>query len=146
MNLYDVNVLIYAYRNDFPTYAAVRHWLEKEFSGPSSFMISELVLAGYVRLVTNPRAFRDFTPLGVALTHVEAIRQNPLCHPINPGKRHFEIFTQLCRDGNATGKLVSDAYLAALAIEHGCRWFTFDRDFARFPGLDWAEPPIDRPK
>jgi toxin-antitoxin system PIN domain toxin len=105
-------------------------------------MMSELVLSGFVRIVTNPRAFNLPTPLEVALDEVERIRRNPICLPINPGKRHFEIFTSLCREGDAKGKLAADAYLAALAIENGCKWYTFDRDFARFPDLDWEEPAL----
>ena len=142
MNLYDVNVLIYAHRSDTPKHSAVRAWLEREFSGPGTFMMSELVLSGFVRIVTNPRAFNVPTPLDVALDEVERIRRNPICLPINPGKRHFEIFTSLCREGDAKGKLTADAYLAALAIENGCKWYTFDRDFARFPGLDWEESAL----
>lgn len=144
MNLYDVNILIYAHRKDTPNHVAVRSWFEREMSGPSTFMMSELVLAGFVRIVTNPRAFIVPTPPDVALKVVETIRSNPLCLPVNPGKRHFEIFARLCREGNAFGKLTADAYLAALAIENGCKWQTFDRDFARFPGLEWAEPSIAR--
>lgn len=142
MNLYDVNVLIYAHRSDSLKHVAVRVWLERELSGPSPFMMSELVLSSFVRIVTNSRVFNVPTPLDLALNEVERIRNNPLCFPVNPGKRHFEIFTRLCREGDAIGKLAADAYLAALAIENGCRWRTFDRDFARFPGLDWAEPDL----
>jgi uncharacterized protein len=143
VNLYDVNVLIYAHRADTPKHAAVRTWLEREFSGPGTFMMSELVLSAFVRIVTSPRVFHAPTPLDLALREVERIRQNPLCVPINPGRRHFEIFTTLCREGDAKGKLTADAYLAALAIENSCKWHTFDRDFARFPRLDWTEPQLD---
>jgi uncharacterized protein len=142
MNLYDVNVLIYAHRSDAANHNSIRTWFEREMSGPSSFMMSELVLSGFIRIVTNPRAFKVPTPLETALTFVEQIRKSPLCLPINPGSRHFDLFTKLCREGTAKGKLAADAYLAALAIENGCRWYTFDRDFARFPGLDWAVPDL----
>jgi len=59
---------------------------------------------------------------------------------LRPGARHWEIFTNLCRESNARGNLVADAYHAALALEHGARWLTLDRDFARFPQLDWTTP------
>ena len=36
--------------------------------------------------------------------------------------------------------MVTDAYLAALAIEHGCEFVTTDSDFARFEGLRWRHP------
>jgi uncharacterized protein len=60
--------------------------------------------------------------------------------PIVPGQRHWEIFTRLCREANAKGNLVPDAYLAALAIESGSEWMTTDRDYGRFPGLRWRDP------
>ena len=60
--------------------------------------------------------------------------------PILPGPRHYALFLDLCRRSNARGKLTPDAYLAALAIEHGCEWVSYDRDFARFPGLRWVHP------
>jgi toxin-antitoxin system PIN domain toxin len=144
MNLYDVNILIYAHRSDSPNHSAVRAWFERELSGPGPFKMSELVLSGFVRVVTNPRVFKAPTPLDVAIDVVERIRNHPLCLPINPGDRHFDLFTRLCRDGDIKGKLVADAYLAALAIENGCRWYTFDRDFGKFPGLDWSEPVLPR--
>ena len=103
--------------------------------------MAELVLSGFLRVVTSPSIFVDPTSLDLALGEVERLRQRPNFVAVRPGQRHFDIFTDLCRGGNAKGKLVADAYLAALAIEHGCQWISFDRDFARFPGLDWSKPP-----
>jgi hypothetical protein len=59
---------------------------------------------------------------------------------VAPGNRHWEIFTRLCRETDAKGNLIADAYLAALAIESGSEWITTDRDYARFPGLRWRHP------
>jgi predicted nucleic acid-binding protein len=59
---------------------------------------------------------------------------------VRPGPRHWEIFVDLCRAGRATGKLVPDAFHAAVAIEHGCEWVTTDADFSRFPGFRWSHP------
>jgi predicted nucleic acid-binding protein len=47
---------------------------------------------------------------------------------------------RLVDEVGARGNIVTDAWYAALAIEHGCTWISFDRDFARFPGLDWRAP------
>ena len=46
-------------------------------------------------------------------------------------------------DIGAGGGLVTDAHLAALAIEHGALLCSTDRDFGRFPGLRWADPLVD---
>jgi toxin-antitoxin system PIN domain toxin len=141
VKLFDVNVLIYAHRVDTPHHAAIRDWFDTEISGPAAFGMAELVLSGFLRIVTNPKIFADPTPLDVAMASVDQIRQRANCVHVIPGHRHSPLFTQLCLEGNAKGKLVADAYLAALAVEHGCEWISFDRDFARFPGLNWSKPP-----
>lgn len=142
MHLYDVNVLVNAHRVDAPHHATTHAWLERELAGPSTFMMSEGVLYGFLRTVTDHGIFRQPTPLNLALNFVHQIRSHPLCIPINPGPRHFDIFTQLCQTADARGNPISDAYLAALAIQNGCNLLTFDRDFARFPGLDWGTPTL----
>lgn len=58
---------------------------------------------------------------------------------------HWQLCETLCRAANATGNLMSDAWLAALAMEHRCEAVTFDRDFARFPGLRWSSPANSLP-
>jgi hypothetical protein len=143
VKLFDVNVLIYAHRADTPRHTSIRDWFDSEVNGLAAFGMAELVLAGFVRIITNPKIFADPTPLELALAAVAQIRQRPNCIPMLPGHRHFNIFTQLCQEGNAKGKLVADAYLAALAVEHGCEWISFDRDFARFPSLNWSKPTED---
>ena len=70
----------------------------------------------------------------------EDILGQPHCRTVEPGERHWPIFEKLCRDTNTTGPRVTDAWFAALAIEHGCEWVTLDLDYARFPGLKWSVP------
>jgi hypothetical protein len=93
-----------------------------------------------VRIVTNPRIFGTPTPLATALEFIDEIHARPTCVRLRPGAEHWSIFAKLCRTTAATGKLVADAYHAALAIEHGCELATTDGDFARFPGLRWRHP------
>lgn len=78
------------------------------------------------------------TPMDTALAFCQRLVEWPRASPIVPGRRHWELFTGLCRD--IKGPLVADAYLAALALEHGCELITTDGDFARFPGLRWRHP------
>jgi toxin-antitoxin system PIN domain toxin len=143
MNLYDVNILVYAHRAETAHEKQVLKWFQEELNAPRSFAMSELVLSAFIRIVTNRKIFPTPTPLETAIAESERIWNLPNCVRILPGAKHFTEFLRLCRDGRAAGKLVPDAYFAALAIESGCRWMTFDRDFARFPGLDWAEPDLD---
>lgn len=140
MILPDVNVLLYAHRIDAPDHAAYAAWLTRLVTSPEPFALSELVLAGFLRVATNPRAFRDPSTLDQALGFVEQLVQRPQCRLLRPGPRHFELFVALCRQADATGGLVADAYHAALAREHGCEWATSDGDFARFAGLRWRHP------
>lgn len=140
MVLPDINVLIYAYREGAPEHAAYGDWLAGAVGGDLSFAMSDLVLSGFLRLVSNPRIFNPAVPLSEALDFTNALRGRPNCVHVEPGPRHWAIFEQLCRSARAKGNLIPDAYLAALAVEHGCELITADRDFARFPGLRWRHP------
>ena len=140
IRLADVNVLVYAFRSDAQDHRRYRAWLEELIGGVEAYASSDIVLAGFVRVVTHPRIFGDPAPLETALRFAESYRGNPNCLPVVPGSGHWEIFSRLCRDSEARGALVADAYLAALAIESGCEWVTTDRDYKRFPGLRWRYP------
>lgn len=140
MVLPDVNILVYANRIDAAQHERYRAWLTEVVEGDEAFGLSDLVLSGFVRVVTNPRIFARPTMLEEALTFAETVKGRVNCVPVAPGPRHWELFSSLCRRAGAKGNLVPDAYLAALAIESGCEWITTDRDFARFPGLRWRHP------
>jgi toxin-antitoxin system PIN domain toxin len=140
MILIDVNILVYAKRQDSPHHAEFRNWLAEALSPDSVFGISDTILSGVVRILTHPRIFREPTQLDEALQFVNQLREHPGCVFVSPGERHWDIFTRLCRAGGAKGNLVSDAFHAALAMESGAEWITADRDYARFPGLRWRHP------
>ena len=140
MLLPDVNVLVYAHRSDTRDHDRYRSWLESVLAGDAAFAVSDLVLSGFLRVVTPPGVFAEPTPLEVALRFVADVRERPTCVVVAPGPRHWDIFQRLCRESGAKGNLVPDAYLAALAIEAGLEWVTTDRDYARFPGLRWRHP------
>jgi hypothetical protein len=136
----DVNVLVYAHRQDTPDHAGCLSWLESLVNGNEAFGLSELVLSGFLRVVTHPKVFRVPSSLTDAVTFANQLRTRPNGVPVSPGPRHWEIFCRLCAEADAKGNLVPDAYLAALAIEAGCEWVTTDRDFSRFKGLRWRHP------
>lgn len=140
MILPDVNVLVYAYREDAPAHGRYRRWLEAVLDGREAYGLSDLVLAGFLRVVTHPRVFAPPSPTEHALQFTEALRDHPNCVAVTPGRRHWDIFTSLCRGVSARGNLIPDAYLAALAMESGSEWMTTDRDYSRFPGLRWRDP------
>ena len=136
----DVNVLIYSHRREPPDHARYAGWLVALATGIEPFALSELVCSGFVRIVTDPRAFEPPTARAAALAFVENLRSRPNCRPLRPGIDNWRIFARLCEQAGAHGKLIADAYHAALAIEHGCEWVTADADYARFEGLRWRHP------
>jgi toxin-antitoxin system PIN domain toxin len=142
MILIDVNVLVYAHRADAPGHPAYREWLEALINGDPAYGFSELVLSGFLRVVTHPRVFNPPSSLDSAFAFAQTIRSQPNAVLISPGPRHWEIFKHLCEVAGVKGNLVPDAYLAALAIESGSEWISTDRDYSRFPGLKWRHPLI----
>ena len=136
----DVNVLIYAHRTTSSEHHAYARWLSDLATGNEPFALSEVACHGFIRIATNVGAFKDPSTLAQAVGFIEALRRQPLCRMVRPGPRHWDIFVQLCETAHAVGKLVADAYHAAVAIEHGCEWVTTDHDFGRFPGLRLRHP------
>ena len=140
MILADVNVLIYAFRQDVPQHAICRPWLDQVIQSDARFGVSPLALGAVVRVTTNPRAYRTPSTAEDALGFCEDVLSQPHCQIVEPGERHWAIFRQLCIESDTRGSRVTDAWFAALAIEWGCEWITLDRDYARFPGLRWLMP------
>ena len=140
MILPDVNVLIYAFRRDSARHAEYRTWLQALVDGPSAYGVSPQVLAGVVRICTHPKIYRKTSRLTEALAFCEALIEPAHSTLIQPGDRHWSIFTDLCESSGVSGNLAQDAWFAALAIEHGCQWISTDADYARFRGLHWRRP------
>jgi uncharacterized protein len=140
MILLDVNVLVDAFRQDQPRHPAIRAWVDRVTAGDAAFGVPELVLSGFVRVVTHPRVFNEPDDVDDALAFAERLRELPHAVAVGPGERHWSIFARLCRVTRATGNTVPDAYIAAMAIESGSELITADRGFARFPDLRWREP------
>jgi toxin-antitoxin system PIN domain toxin len=140
MFLMDVNVLVYAHREDTANHSAYRQWLESVINGQASFAYSELVLSGFLRVVTHPKVFEMPSTLSSAICFAEQIRglSNTVC--LAPGAMHWKIFKECLQQINATGNDIPDAYYAALAIEWGCEWVTADKGFKRFKGLKVRHP------
>jgi toxin-antitoxin system PIN domain toxin len=136
----DVNVLVYAHRVESPDHGRYGEWLRRLATGAEPFALSDLVCAGFVRVVTNPRLWRPATEPATALTFVDHLRRRRACRLLAPGSGTWTIFSRLVDAAAARGKLVADAYLAALAIENGCTLATCDGDFARFAELRWVHP------
>jgi toxin-antitoxin system PIN domain toxin len=140
MVLADVNVLIYAFRADSSYHEICKRWLDGIVRGDARFGISPLALSAVVHVTTNQRSFANPSTLEEAFRYCDNLLGQPHCEIVEPGERHWAIFRDLCVKSGTRGPRVTDAWFAALAIEHGCTWITFDRDYARFDGLEWREP------
>ena len=143
MLLLDVNVWVYAHREDIPGHHEYKRFVETVLENDSPFALSTLVMRGFLRVVTHPKVFDPPTPLETALLFAESILGHPDGVIVAPGSHHWQIVIDLCRKVDARGNLIPDAYFAALAIESGNTWVTTDRDYSRFPGLDWKHPLTD---
>jgi len=141
MLLPDVNVLLYAHREDAtPDHELYAKWMVGLATGPEPFALSILAFAGFARIATNPRIFRRPSTLDEVFAFTAELARRPGARVVGPGPDHLVIFERLCRESGASGKLVADAQHAAIAIEHGCTWVTTDSDFDRFPSLRWRHP------
>ncbi len=136
----DVNVLIAALRNDHAHHGICRPWLESVVDGGQRFGLSRLVLSAVIRVSTNHRIHPRPTQRATAIGFCQALLDHPNAISIEPTERHWPAFTRLMTEADIVGPRVTDAWFAALAIEHGCEWVTLDRDYARFPGLRWSAP------
>jgi toxin-antitoxin system PIN domain toxin len=141
VDLLDVNVLIYAFRDDTVPHAAIAAYLNGLVNGDRAFGVPELALSALVRIVTQ-KPWNPPSPPVKVLDFCSALRSSPRCLVVHPSERHWEVFDRLCRVSGAKGKLVADAYLAAHAIDRDDEWVTMDSDFKNFPGLRWRHPLI----
>ncbi len=136
----DVNLLVYAHRPESPDHVAYRAWLDTARKGAEPVGLPAVVASGFLRVVTHPRIFKEPTALITALDFVGVLQDSPAVVPVLPGARHWSIFSKLCREVDARGNAIPDAFLAAIAIEQGATWVSADRGFARYPGLRWVHP------
>jgi toxin-antitoxin system PIN domain toxin len=136
----DVNVVFAAHREDHTHHAVVRGWLDEVFSEAEPFSVPAIVWASFLRLATSRRPFPVPTPRSHAFAFVDATRLHPQHVVLEPGPRHLALLRRLCDEADATGDLVADAVIAAIALEHGCAVASLDRDFARFASIEHVIP------
>ena len=140
MILLDVNVVLAAHRADHPHHVLVDPWFAELTSGDEQFWVPDPVWCSFVRISTNRRIFDVPTPLDAAFAFIGAVCDQPNHLALVPSERHFDLFESLCRDYDAIGDLSADAYIAAMALDHGCEVVSLDRDFARFDRVIWRRP------
>ncbi|MBE7504208.1 MAG: PIN domain-containing protein [Verrucomicrobiales bacterium] len=136
----DLNLLLYAYDSGSPFHAKAAGWWQSCLAGAEPVGLAHVVVFGFVRLATNLRAFTDPMTPAEAAGHVRSWLEQPPVQVLDPGPDHLRQTLQLLEDLGTAGNLVSDAQMAALAMEHDAVLHTADADFVRFPGLRWYNP------
>lgn len=140
MKLLDVNLLLYASNEQAQFHDEARAWFDETMSGGEIVALPWAVLTAFVRLTTNPRVLLEPLSAQVAVGIVRSWRDHPTVTVPEPTDRHLDVLEHLLDATGVGGNLVADAHIAALAIEHGATLCSVDRDFARFPGLNWTNP------
>ncbi len=140
MILVDANLLLYAEDSLSDRHEAARDWWDAQLSGVDPVALCWPVLTAFVRIGTNSRLHRRALTSAEALSRVQSWLDQPCVRIVAPTDQHWTHFRGMMAAGAATGNLVSDAHLAALAVEHNCVLHSTDADFARFRGLKWRNP------
>ena len=136
----DANVLLYAVDGQSPFHESAKEWLETSLNEPVRIGLPWASLLAFQRISTHPRASASpLSPRQAWAFVADWLDADATWVPV-PGERHAEIISDLIVTGDLRGNLVTDAHLAALAIEHGVGVCSTDSDFARFPQVPWVNP------
>ncbi len=136
----DLNLLVYAHSVGAPLHTPARRWWEDLVNGTERVGVPWVVAVGFVRLMTHPRVLSQPAAPERAVDLVADWFSSPSVLPLNPGARHLALFREMLSAAGVGGNLVTDAHIAALAVEHQAEVHSNDGDFARFPGLRWRNP------
>lgn len=138
----DATVLLYAVDEQSHFHLSARSWLDEALNGAERVGLPWASLMAFQRIITHPRASASPLTPADAWGYVIDWLDADLCWVPTPGDRHRDILGRLLVIADLRGNLVTDAHLAALAIEYGTSICSFDSDFARFPGLRWVSPDL----
>jgi uncharacterized protein len=141
VNIVDANVLLYAVNTSAFHHERSRRWLDGALSGGDTVAFAWLALLAFVRLSTKRELFPAPLTIEQAMDRVDAWIEAPAAVVVEPTPQHSTVVRMLLSPLGAGGNLVSDAHLAALAVEHRCGIVSFDNDFSRFANVHWEPPP-----
>lgn len=135
MVVVDANVLLYAVDLASAHHERSRAWLDAALAGTEAVGFAWIALLAFIRVGTNSSILPTPMSAAEATGQVEAWLAAPAAVIAQPSPRHASLLRGLLRDTGTAGNLTNDAHLAALALEHGADVVSFERDFARFPGV-----------
>lgn len=140
MILLDANLLLYAGVSSLPEHERARTWLEAQLSARVRVGVPWVSSLAFLRIACNPRVFERPASVARAWQQVAHWLDSPTAFVPEAGERHRDIIAGWIPAVVTTSKVVPDAHVAALAVEHGLVLCSTDGDFARFPGLRWHNP------
>ncbi len=140
MTVLDANLLLYAYNSKAPQQAAISKWLTELIGSNETVGLPWVTIWAFVRISTNARLWERPRSVQEAFGIVSQWLALPGVVPLQPGPRHFELLQLMVSRHQASGPLVTDAVLVALAMEHGATLASTDQNFSRFEGLRWVNP------
>jgi hypothetical protein len=136
----DVNVLVNAHRLDVADHDGYASLLVGLATGSEPMGLPDVVLSGFLRVVSNRRVFKVPTPSATALEFVDQLINSRAGILLRASERHWSTFVELAQDLGATGNDIPDAYIAAYAVDNNATFLSADRGFARFDRLRWRHP------
>ena len=136
----DINLLLYAYDSVSPFHAKAASWWRACLSDTETIGLPQVVVFGFVRVGTNARAFHHPMTPPEAARHVRSWLGQPVVQVLDSGPDHVGQVLKLLESVGAAGNLVTDAQIAAIALDHGAVLHTSDTDFVRFSGVRWLNP------
>ncbi len=136
----DINLLVYAYNRDAPHHGSAALWWKRLMEETQPIGLPWAVSLGFVRLMTNRKILVKPLHASEALSHIQSWLVRPQVQILQPGPRHLQLLESFANLQLLSSELVTDAHLAALAIENQAELHSNDADFNRFPGLRWRNP------
>lgn len=135
----DANMMIYAFRKEFPQHAPASDWLKKALAGNDMIGLAVPVELAFLRLMTKPLGVLPAAPWATAWAFMETLTSAANVRRIHAGPGHASLFSSLCSTTGA-GDAVTDIYIAALVLENHATLISADKGFSRFHKLKWTNP------
>jgi toxin-antitoxin system PIN domain toxin len=136
----DVNMLVYAHNRSSRFHQPASYWWESALNGETGILLPNICINGFVRIMTHPKIMDEPLAVGEAFEMTDIWLQSPCLTLLAPSMRHYALYKGALLEAGVGGKLTTDAYLAALAMENQGTLFSNDSDFSRFSGLRWENP------
>ena len=139
----DVNLLVYAHNESSRFHTEASRWWEAGLNGDKSVLLPHICINGFIRLMTHPKILEEPLRVGDTLEMVDVWLESECVSLLGPGERHYSFYKKALLNVGIGGKLTTDAYIAAMAMENQATVYSNDNDFGRFVGLKWENPLVE---